>query len=233
MNQPLEFPKNYYESLPHLRLSKKKYLAIENDLLYLVKIHSDQSIFTQLYHCSEIQKVTVQMQRSKNGSYLSMYLLLRMGKKKGFFIRPRKFGYSQVDWIQIPEFFRAIGFRSEILPVDKIGLEDIDKGWQVRGPYRYFSSDDKIFALFENPEFVEELKLIHLSPFAIMLIVIGAICLFPAIMFGLIPITPKNILFWVFSGISVLSLVTGISKLKKYSQIKKAFAAKYDISYYF
>ncbi|WP_371802660.1 hypothetical protein [Candidatus Lokiarchaeum ossiferum] len=233
MSQPLVFPQNHYESLPHIRISKKRYLVIENNFLYLVKLHSDQSIFTQLFLCSEIQKFVVQMQRSKNGSYLQLSILPRTGKKKGFFIRPRKFGYSPIDWMQIPEFLNIIGFKSELLPSNKKRLEDIQKAWEVRGPYRYFSSEDKIFDLFENLEFVEELKMIRLNPLGIVLTTLGACCLIPAIIFGFIPLSTPNYLFWIFSGITLPFLGIGISKINLFIKKKKKFAKKYDIEYYF
>ncbi len=234
MSQPQPFPENHYQSLPHLRISKRKFLAIENDLPYLVKIRDGQSLFTALFQCSEIQKIQVQMQRSKNGSYLYIYILPRMGKRKQFLIRNRAgLGYSQEDWVQIPEFVRSLGFQSEPLPPNRSGLDEIQSAMLVTGPYRYFASEDKIFRLFENPEFMEELKGVRISVLGLFLTIFGGAGLVMGITFAAMAYTTMKSMVWISSAIGVLLLGIGIPKLKKSQRIKKAFVKKYDIQYYF
>ena len=74
-----------------------------------------------------------------------------MGKRKRFFIRPHKFGYTQVDWAQIPEFLRTINFRPEILLDNRNGLEDLQKAWEKTVSFLNNSFNIKID---ESPEVI-------------------------------------------------------------------------------
>ncbi|MHA1584708.1 MAG: hypothetical protein ACTSWL_05605 [Promethearchaeota archaeon] len=230
----MQFPVNHYESLPHLRLSKKKFLAIENGVLYKVKVHEDESLFTAIFRVSEIQKIQVQMLRSKNSTNLILTVLPRFGKKKNFSIHPIKFArYTRDDWVQIPKFLKTIDFQAEPLPINLKGLDEIEKSMWVTGPYRFFSSKDKIFQLLRNPEFVEEVKGANLSFLGLILTVFGGIMLIIIVLFAFLLYAEFKTAIWIISPLSLLFLLIGIPKIMKNNKNKKMVIEKYDIGYYF
>ena len=103
----------------------------------------------------------------------------------------------------------------------------------VTGPYRYFHSEDKIFRLFENPEFLRELNAVRISILGLFLAIFGGLGLVMAITFGVMAYAKMKTMVWISSAISVLMLGIGIPKLKKSYRLKKDFVEKYDIQYYF
>ncbi len=230
MSENQVFPADYYLSFPHLRLSRKQYLILENDSLYHVKIKKEQSYVTFIEYISEIKKMEVIMHRSKYGSHLYALFLPRVGKKKSYYVAPMKFGYRTEDWQRILEFFRVTGFIPHKHPKrEKVGKHipiDPDE-------HKWFSPNDRIFQLYEDPVFFQELSQIKIGVWPFLLSILGFSFIIPGIVFLTVAFDDLWALGLGFMGASVIMILLGVPKWIQYVKKAKEFGQRYNIEYYF
>ena len=124
-------------------------------------------------------------------------------------------------------------FQAEPSQMNKKGLEEINNSMLVMGPYRFFSSRDKIFQLLRNPEFAEELKGANLSFLGLILTVFGGMMLIISVVFTFLLYAEMKTAIWIISPLSLLFLLIGIPKIMKNNKHKRMVIEKYDIGYYF
>lgn len=231
MSDERQFSADYYLSFPHLRLTNKKFIVLENSSLYLVKIRGEHSQVIFIEQISDILKMEVAMVRSRYGSYLYAYFLPREGKKKVYFVSPLKGFYKDEDWQRIVEFFRETGFKPHLFP-------DREKASKETRPINmdekvWFSPNDRIFQLYEDPVFFDELSMIKIGFWPIFLSILGFSCILPAIIFAIIAIEQTWIAVLILFSISMLFLLFGLPQWILHKRRRKEFAQKYNIEYYF
>ena len=231
MSEDQIFPEDYYLSFPYLRLTNKRFLILDNNSILNVVIKKGQSYVTLVGYISDIKKMDVFMISSKYGSKLYAGFVPREGKKQIFLVGPMKLRYRKEDWQRILDFFRSTGF----IPHKNPAPEKFHTKFYPIHPdeHMWFAPNDRIFQLYEDPTFFEELKTVRpgfwapfLTVFASIGIIVGivlAIVLWEDIWIGII----------IYFAISGLFLLYGILKLIKFAKRRKEFGKKYGIEYYF
>jgi len=230
MSEEHLFPTDHYLSFPHLQLTKKRFLILDNNSLLHVKIKGEQSQVTFIEHISDILKMDIMMVKSQHGSNLFARFLPREGKRKFYFVSPRKFGYKIEDWQRVLEFFRVTGFIPHKHPnPDKISkfipINPDDQVW--------FSPNDRIFQLYKDPVFFDELVTMNIRFLPVFLSILGFIGLLPAIILTGSAWDDSWIAVIILFSVSSLFLLYGLPKWIRYGKRKKEFGQKYNIEYYF
>ncbi|MHA1745570.1 MAG: hypothetical protein ACTSWW_06195 [Promethearchaeota archaeon] len=217
---------------PNVRLSKKKFLVLENDHLYHGKIKEGQALYTPIAHRSEIRKLSAQMIHSRNGTALHIYILPQTGNRRHFLVHSKKLAYKQEDWVQIDEFFRDLDFLPSPVPEER-NLRDAQTSLQVNGLYRYFPVGDRIFELGHDPVFKQELESQRPKFLSILLVVFGFLGLIGAVVLGIMVYEQASTVFWILSVVSLAFLGCSIPQLSKNFKKHKNFIQKYDLAYFF
>ena len=231
MSEDQFFPPDYYLSFPHLRLSRKRFIILENDSLYHVKIKGDQSHVKYIDHLSEIQKMEVVMVRSKYNSHLFAFFLPRVGRKKSYPVSALKGFYKDSDWQRVINFFRETGFKPHIYANRELAskitrpISMDDRVW--------FPPHDQVFQLYQDPVFFEQLTSITIKAFPIILAIIGFSALIPSIIFAIVAFDDFLLVSISLLGVSTILLALGLPKLIRYVKKKKDLVNKYNIGYYF
>ena len=230
MSKDQLFPADYYLSFPHLQLMNKRFLIIDNYSLYEVKIKKEQSHVSFIEHISDVLKMDVIMVSSKHGSKLFARFLPREGKKKSYYVGPMKFGYRKEDWQRIIEFFRSTGFspHKHLNPNWMTKFIPINPDEQV-----WFSPNDRIFQLYEDPVFFSELKTIKIGFWTVFLTILGISGVIPGIILASSALEDTWIAVIFLFSVCGLFLLYGLPKWIRYVKRKKEFGQKYNIEYYF
>jgi len=195
-----------------------------------VNIKKEQSHVTFIEHISDVLKMDITMVSSKYGSKLFANFLPREGKKKSYFVAPMKFGYRKEDWQRIIEFFRATGF----IPHKHLNPNWISKFIPINPDEQlWLSPNDRIFQLYEDPVFFNELSSIKLSFWTAFLTIIGISGIIPGIILAIIALEDAWIAVIILFGVCGLFLVYGLPKWIRYARKKKEFGQKHNIEYYF
>ena len=224
-------PSDYYLSFPHLRLSKRKYLILENGRLCIVRTKNQQSKVTFYEYINQIRKMEVKLVKSRYGSYLAIFFLPAIGRKKAFRVSPLEgFSYKDSDWLRVIKFFKVSGFKPHKYP-------DREKAIRITKPINmdarvWFSPYDKIFQLYKDPEFMKELTKLKMRTWPTVLTTSG----FLTLAFGIVYLfTFYDLLFlWLILLIISLSLIIlGLPVFIKDTKTRKELENKHDLEYHF
>ncbi len=230
MSEDQIFPVDYYLSFPYLRLSERRYIILDNQSLFHVKIKKDKSYVTLIHHIPDILKMEVLMVRMKYSSYLSANFMPKEGKKKSYVVAPQSTFYKLEDWRRVANFFRLTGFKPHIFPdTNKINSKFIPISPDETV---WFDPNDIIFQLYDDPAFMENYYY-KLRIWPILLSIFGCSFFITGLIFAFVAFDLFLSIFLILGGSGGLLMLLGLPGTIRTFKQRKDFLRKYNLERHF